>query len=150
MADNNGATSDPVLVTLSPAAPAIFTLDQSGRGQAAVLIGGTGQVAGALGRPARRGEVLEIFLTGLGQLDNPPQPGAAGPTQPLARTLLNPVVTIGGVPAQVLFSGLAPGLAGVYQVNARIAEGTPSGAAVELVVLTGPARSQSGVTLAVE
>jgi uncharacterized protein (TIGR03437 family) len=38
-----------------------------------------------------------------------------------------PQVRIGGVPATVLFSGLAPGLTGVWQINVLLPEGTPSG-----------------------
>ena len=149
-----GLASTPVLLTLSPAAPALFTLDQTGKGQAAALIAGTGLIAGSFpgvqGRRARRGEALEIFLTGLGAVDNPPAPGAASPSLPLARTLATPAVLVGGVEAQVLFSGLAPGLAGVYQINALIAEATPSGAAVELLVGVSGASSQAGVTVGIE
>ncbi len=144
------AASEPALITLAPFAPALFTLDQSGAGQAAVLIGGAGQVAGAAGRPARRGEALEIFLTGLGAVDNAPEPGQAAPSSPLARTVIVPAVRIGGADAQVLFSGLAPGLAGVYQINVLVPEDAPSGPAVELLVALGAALSQRGVTIAIE
>jgi uncharacterized protein (TIGR03437 family) len=34
---------------------------------------------------------------------------------------------IGGAPAQVTYAGLAPGFAGLYQVNVQISAGTPSG-----------------------
>ena len=153
-ADNRGVTSAPVGLTLTPAAPAVFTLDQTGKGQAAALIAGSGQVAGAFrgtnGRPVRRGEVIEIYLTGLGPVDNPPAPGAAAPSLPLARTLADPKVFLGGAEAEALYSGLAPGLAGVYQINARVAESTPSGGATELVVEMLGARSQAGVTISVE
>jgi uncharacterized protein (TIGR03437 family) len=154
VADDRGAASTPVRLTLGPAAPALFTLEQTGKGQAAALIAGSGQLAGAFpgtsGRPVRKGEVIEIYCSGLGAVDHPPAPGAAGPTSPLFRTVAIPIVRIGAVEADVLYSGLAPGLAGVYQINARISGATPSGGAVELVVEVQGARSQAGVTVGIE
>jgi uncharacterized protein (TIGR03437 family) len=47
----------------------------------------------------------------------------------------NPItVTLGSVPARVLFSGLAPGFAGLYQVNFEVPAGTVLGDAVSLSV----------------
>jgi uncharacterized protein (TIGR03437 family) len=153
-ANDRGVSSNTVRVGLPAAAPAIFTVEQTGTGQAAVLIGGSGQLAGAdlggNGRPVRRGEAIEIYMTGLGQVDNPPAPGGPSPSSPLARTLSAPRVLMGGAEAQVLFSGLAPGLAGVYQVNAIIPEAAPSGSAVSLAVEMLGESSQPGVTFSVE
>jgi uncharacterized protein (TIGR03437 family) len=50
--------------------------------------------------------------------------------------MVTPVVTIGGVPAKVLFSGLAPGYFGLYQVNVLVPADTPSGNLIP-VVLSG-------------
>ena len=150
-ASDGCATSSPVRVQLAPAAPALFTVEQTGTGQAAALIAGSGQLAGAFpGRPVRRGEVLELYLAGLGAVLNAPDPGAAGPSSPLARTLSLPIVRLGGVQADVLFSGLAPGLAGVYQVNVRVSDSVPSGGAVSLTVEMLGAVSQAGVTVGIE
>ncbi len=57
------------------------------------------------------GNFLEIFCTGL------------GPTQSagsLQTTVLTPTVFVGAVPVQPFFSGLAPGFAGLYQVNVQL------------------------------
>jgi uncharacterized protein (TIGR03437 family) len=43
-------------------------------------------------------------------------------------------VTVGERPAQILFSGLTPGFAGLYQVNALLAPDTPTGDAIPVVV----------------
>jgi uncharacterized protein (TIGR03437 family) len=40
---------------------------------------------------------------------------------------VNPVVTIGGVQAEVLFSGLTPGLINLYQLNVRVPQSAQSG-----------------------
>ncbi len=53
-------------------------------------------------------------------MTNTPLTGAPSPENPLAQTTTVPKVTFGGLPAQVLFSGLAPGFVGLYQVNALV------------------------------
>jgi uncharacterized protein (TIGR03437 family) len=96
-----------------------------------ILIAGTGLVAGsrkAAGfRQAHKGDVVEIYCTGLGPV-----------TLPGATTVSRPVVTIGGAPTDILFSGLAQGLAGVYQVNARVPAAALSGMAVPVTLRVGP------------
>ena len=46
-------------------------------------------------------------------------------------------MTIGGVPASVSFSGLAPGFVGLYQVNAQVPAGLAAGDAVPVVMQMG-------------
>jgi adhesin/invasin len=67
--------------------------------------------------PVRSGETIIIFGTGLGAVDPPVPDGEAAPSSPLSQTRTLPVVTIGGQNATIAFSGLAPGFAGLYQVN---------------------------------
>ena len=45
-----------------------------------------------------------------------------------------PEVTIGGMPAIVDFSGLAPGFSGLYQINARVPLGALPGDQVPLTI----------------
>lgn len=113
-------------VQLAPYAPGVFEYSGSG---------GT-RFAAALDReyrlltpqnPARRGQPVQLFVNGLGPVDRRPASGQPAPADPLARTLELPVVTIGGRPAAVSFSGLAPGFAGLYQVNVTAPSDTPSG-----------------------
>ena len=109
-------TSDPVTVTLEPAAPGIFFDWASGVG--AVLVAGTGKLTTE--RPAASGDYLEIYATGLGAVE------AAGGM--LRRTRLTPRVLIGDREAgEVTYSGLAPGYLGLYQVNARVPAGLAAG-----------------------
>ena len=68
------------------------------------------------------GGAITLWTTGLGPVE---------PNGPYQTTTLAPAVVIGGRPARILFSGLSPGFAGLYQVNAEIPEGTASPAQVE-------------------
>jgi uncharacterized protein (TIGR03437 family) len=67
---------------------------------------------------------LVLYCTGLGVTDPPLREGLA--PAGLVRTAIQPTVTIAGASAALLFSGLTPGLAGVYQVNVLLPAGTPS------------------------
>jgi uncharacterized protein (TIGR03437 family) len=58
-------------------------------------------------------------------------------------------VTIGGVPADVSFSGLAPGYVGLYQVNAQVPAGLAANAATPVVISMEGIASNT-VTIAVE
>jgi uncharacterized protein (TIGR03437 family) len=118
---NNGVYSSPVAVNVS-AAPGIFTLD-----------GSRGAIQHADFRlvtpssPAARGETIVLYATGLGAVH--PDPGLGNPAavSPLSRTTTLPTVTIGGKPAQVLFSGLVPGLVALNQLNVVVPADAPSG-----------------------
>lgn len=88
------------------------------------------------GQPAHPGDYLQIYVTGLGEATSNGDPnGAPLPTgrvapasgNPLYLTTLTPDVTIGGQPAPALFSGIAPGYSGLYQLNVQIPAATPPG-----------------------
>lgn len=144
--------SVPLELGLIPELPALYSTNQAGTGQGAILIANTATLAGPAGpgsQPAERGGFIQIYATGLGAVTNAPPDGAPAPsTPPLATTVATPVVTIGGVEAPVLFSGLAPGLVGLYQINAQVPAGATTGDAVPLVLRIGNATSNT-VTIAV-
>jgi uncharacterized protein (TIGR03437 family) len=84
--------------------------------------------------------VLVVYLTGLGVTDTPLQEGLPAPATNLLRTLVRPSVSVGGQPAIVFFSGLTPGLVGLYQINVLL----PSNAHpnFEIIVEAAGHRSQ--------
>jgi uncharacterized protein (TIGR03437 family) len=138
--------------TIAPFAPGIFSLNQLGSGQGAVEIAPTAVLAAPLGngaRPVQRGEYIAIFCTGLGPVSNQPATGAPALSNPLSITTTQPTVTIGGVTAQVTYSGLAPEFAGLYQVNAVVPPAALSGDNVSLVLSIGGVQSNT-VTIAVQ
>jgi uncharacterized protein (TIGR03437 family) len=56
----------------------------------------------------------------LGPVTNQPASGDPAVAVPLSKTTSPATVKIGGVDAPVSFSGLAPGYAGLYQINAMV------------------------------
>ena len=69
--------------------------------------------------PARPGETIVIYSSGLGNTVNPPvagMPASMDTTSPL-RNLFNASVSIGTRTVRPQFAGLAPGTVGMYQVN---------------------------------
>jgi uncharacterized protein (TIGR03437 family) len=79
--------------------------------------------------PARTGGVIQFFLNGLGDVIDGTRPGSGEltPSSPLSTTKVQPTVTMGGRPARVDFSGLAPLNIGLYQVNAVVPDGLEPG-----------------------
>lgn len=74
--------------------------------------------------PAQRGEVVTVYMTGLGVVAPPVQTGVA-PTGPAAVRYCNgtPTATLG----DILYAGVTPGYPGLYQINIRISPSAPSG-----------------------
>jgi uncharacterized protein (TIGR03437 family) len=150
-----GVSGGGELVNLATFGPGLFSTNQAGTGQGAILIFGSGgAVAAPVGmfpgsRPANRGEFIEIYATGLGPVTNQPASGAAASGSPLSHTVTAPSITIGGIPALVTFSGLAPGFVGLYQVNAQVPATAPVGSAVSVVLTIGGVSSNT-VTIAVQ
>ena len=144
----NGVVSNPQTLALAPVAPGIFSMDATGTGQGAVLVSTSGQLASSAS-PAQRGGYISIYCTGLGPVTNQPATGASAPSLPLATTLTTPSVTIGTLAATVSYSGLAPTLVGLYQVNAVVPSATIPGNAVPVTLSMGNFISNV-VTIAVQ
>jgi len=120
---NNGLAGPAIDIVLDQVAPAMFQLN--GNLVLAAHLDGTVITPEA---PARRGEVVVIYATGLGPTVPPAIPnrlptGAAG----IAR-LAEFAVWLNGeaVPAdRILYAGISPPYAGLFQINLRIPEDAP-------------------------
>src|ERR1035437_2307416 len=144
----NGQTSSAQTVSLAAYSPGIFSMNGQGTGQGAIL--DTSYRLVDQSNPAIAGATyLQIYCTGLGPVANQPASGGGSPTSPLASTTTTPAVSIGGVPAQVIFSVLAPGFVGEYQVNALVPASTAPGSAVPVTISIG-GRTSNAVTIAVQ
>ena len=119
----NGAAQTTLRV--SDAAPGIFVAATEA-GRVATVLRADGTLASAAS-PVRPGENLTVFLTGLGAVAGDVQAGQAAPTVPLATTRLPVAVRISSTMVTPSYSGLAPGYAGLYQVNFRVPPDMPPG-----------------------
>jgi uncharacterized protein (TIGR03437 family) len=77
--------------------------------------------------PVKRGQVVTLYMNGLGPVNGGPASGEFASSTVLTHTKVDPAVTIGGQPATILFSGLAPTYPGLYQVNAIVPAGISAG-----------------------
>ncbi len=138
--------SVPEQVIISSAQPGVFSLDQRGSGQGAV-VNVAGQVVDERS-PAHGGDTVSAFGTGLGATNPPVVAGQPAPASPLAQTRSLCSASVGGVAATVSYCGMTPGFTGLYQVNLTIPRGVARGDRVPLVV-TIDGRSSQPVTLAI-
>jgi len=122
------ATQDGVFTFTYPA-PHLFATSGA-MGQGAILHANTPQLADA-SNPARAGEILEVYCTGLDE-------GGSVPPQ----------VMIGGVAAEVVYFGNTVGYRGLNQVNVRVPANTPTGSAI-VVRMSDLGRVSNEVTIAV-
>ena len=148
-------------VIAAAVAPGIFTMTETGSGQAAV-INHNGFVNGP-NNPAAIGETVSIYGTGQGQVSPAIADGMAALSQPLSYTVAVPTsnsqtcfatqpsvcVAIGSAFGAIQYSGLAPGEIGLWQINVTIPSGIVTGNAVGVrVVIDG--RASNLVTIAVK
>jgi uncharacterized protein (TIGR03437 family) len=146
------ALSQPEPVTVATAAPGVFTQDQSGKGPGAILVqpaGSSNSATNTPANPARAGDALLIFCTGLGAVNSSVPAGSVAPSSPPAKTTNLVTVTVGGIDTPTLFAGLAPGFVGLYQVNVLVPSGLAASTTVP-VVLTVAGAISPPVTIAVK
>jgi uncharacterized protein (TIGR03437 family) len=110
-------------LAMNTVAPALFSVDGSGQGQVVAL--NQDNTVNGPNNPAANGTVIQFFGTGQGIVPNMPPDGTAA--SGLTPTPYTPQVIIGSaadnnpLPASYIqYSGLAPGLVGVWQINALI------------------------------
>jgi uncharacterized protein (TIGR03437 family) len=142
----DGFRSAPVAGTIDAFGPSIYLLPSVRDNQAAALHGNSSIVVGPA-NPAVAGEVIQVYASGLGATNPLVAAGAAAPANPPAVTTTLPVITIGGRTSRVLFSGLAPGLAGVYQVNVMVPDGLRPGDAYVSIQIGGVSGSGGNISV---
>ena len=122
---------------LASADPALFTYNGSGGGQAAAINYADGTV-NTPSNPVARGQVIELYGTGLGAVSSPPPDGqavtSATPGLAAPQILLGASATAFVDPSAIIYSGLAPTLVGVWQINLTIPSSAPTGGSVPIRV----------------
>jgi uncharacterized protein (TIGR03437 family) len=131
--------SNVMTVPLAQYAPGIFEVS----GLAAAQNGATYALI-TRQAPAKRGDTIILYVNGLGPVTNTPASGEPTGSTTFSTTTVPPSVTIGGRPAQPIFSGLTPGVVGLYQINLTIAADTPTGDQ-PIVVTIGGVSSKASV-----
>jgi uncharacterized protein (TIGR03437 family) len=151
--------SQPVKSVVFPATPSVFTIDSQADGQGAIVISATGELAmprtqGVPSRPAKRGEFISIYSTGLGATRDPIGAGTPAPLDKLLWLQNNAFVVLDGVKLEPQFAGLTPGMVGLYQVNVQIPQDAPAGALIPIEVgillPDGQTVMSNRVTIAIE
>jgi uncharacterized protein (TIGR03437 family) len=148
----NGVPSAPQTVPIGQYSPAIFSIPPGGGYAIAInpdgsLAAPVGAIPGFPARPAKAGESLILLCNGLGPVDFPVANG-----QPSSDRLRNTVpaaeVLIGGVNAQVLFSGLSPQFPSINQVNIVVPAGV-TGNSVPIQMRVGGRTSPATFLIAI-
>jgi uncharacterized protein (TIGR03437 family) len=130
-------TSNVVSVSKQVTSPGVFWYQN----QYAIATAGPATI-GPL-RPARPGEIITLWCAGLGPT-SPSYPDGTVVSN-VYNTAFPVTVTIGGVPATVLFAGLTS--TGLYQINLTVPRVPDGNAAVYVNV--GGQRSAEGITMAI-
>ncbi len=163
----DGQAGNTITATVSNRSPGLFRLNS-------VLLGEYGAITNASqgnnfpiprelaaqfginGAPARPGDILTIYATGLGDVAPVVQTGNAAPGQePLARIVEVPRVNFLGrflfpLREQPSFVGLAPGFVGLFQINVAVPDEAPTNARTPINI-EGPTGGLSNtVEIAVE
>jgi len=107
-----------------------------------------GTFAGVTTIPAKPGETIILWGTGFGPTDPSTPIGVAIPSTSVYYTADPVTVTLGGIPASVYATALAPGNAGLYQVAVTIPASLPNGDYTLVATING-AQTPSALTLAV-
>jgi uncharacterized protein (TIGR03437 family) len=118
----DGLAGPVVPIQLAAAAPALFQLDQ----EFAVATRVDGSVLTS-DDPARPGDIVVLYANGLGQTVPPVIYGQLPTAAASLKQLANFQVVLDGVavdPTAVSYAGIAPGFAGLYQINVRLPEST--------------------------
>ena len=153
MVTNANGTSMPVAVNFAPSMPGIFTASAGGQLYAIAVNNSDSSLVWPMGlaanaHPATAGNVLIIYATGLGAVNHTPADG--GLPSVLSSTIATPTVLFGGVPATVLFSGLAPQFVGVNQLNVKVPAGVTAGSAVPLQIEVNGFTSANTTVVAIQ
>ena len=129
-------------VPILPVQPGIFEFPLNGNLFAAALDVNFNLITP--GNPARPGDIVQLFLTGLGLLNPAVGTNNPGPVSPLPRVVVKTIVGLDDAGMENLGAFYAPGLLMVYQINFRVALNAQSGNR-KLTIVGGGVASKSSL-----
>jgi uncharacterized protein (TIGR03437 family) len=141
-----GGVSDNMNFTILLTAPSVFRTSAPAADSASVFRAANNALVSD-SNPVQAGDALIVYATGLGRTSPAVATGAAAPSNPMAAALVQPDVSLDGVPLAVDYAGLTPGGVGVYQINVRVPGSVNPGSNVPLTIQQGG--SSTTVTLQV-
>lgn len=127
------------IVALASVNPGLFTADGTGKGPAAA-VNSDGTINSSK-NPAAQGSYITLYGTGQGPVNGtlPADGAGASGTQNTTQRAPTVIMNVGPIPdGDIQYSGLAPGLVGVWQINARIPDNAPPSTAtapIQVIVL---------------
>jgi uncharacterized protein (TIGR03437 family) len=133
---NGGVQSNVANVYSGATSPGMFTIPSGGPFPGAIVKQDFTIMSKS--NPAKVGETVSMYLTGLGPVSPAVTAGSAAPTSPLSQLTQQIFIYIDGIQANVVYAGLAPGLGGLYQLNVTIPAGVSKGeVGIEIQTTTG-------------
>jgi uncharacterized protein (TIGR03437 family) len=140
--NNNGTLSNQVIIPVAPTSPAVYSYADAQSPNRAIILHTDGVTLVTPTNGAKPGEVVVIYVTGLGALNPAVASGAGNPSSPPLARVTDPKVQVlfGGEPApNVLFIGGAPSFAGLNQINVTIPATAPTGTNIPVAISTANA-----------
>ena len=141
----DGRSGPDLPIQIAPAAPALFQLDQG----TVVATRADGSVISP-NAPATPGDYVILYATGLGQTVPPVIYGQVPTGAANLKQMADLRIMLDGVavdPSRIAYAGIAPGFAGLYQINLKLPDTT--GANPEIRVGLADQLSRAGIRLPV-
>ncbi len=135
--DSSGNNCKAYTVPLNDYSPAMFEYTEASSGQRLAAALDSSFLLVGTNHPIARGSSVQLYVNGLGPVSNQPASGEISPAQPLATARVTPTVMIGNQPANVQFSGLAPFIVGLYQINAVVPNNISPGVQPVVIIQNG-------------
>jgi uncharacterized protein (TIGR03437 family) len=133
-----GGVSDNYNFTMLPAAPSVFRSGVAGEdANLPTIFRASNNQLVTLSNPVHPGDVLVIYLTGMGRTYPEVETGVPAPFDPLAWAAIPVSVDLGGVGLPILYAGLTPGQVGVYQINVSVPHWVTKGFGQALKITQG-------------
>jgi uncharacterized protein (TIGR03437 family) len=137
-----GTVSNTITVPVTATAPGIFFYSSG-----AAIAQNHDYSLNTSSNPEHAGSFIIAYLTGSGPVSPGVADGAATSTKGLTQTTNTPTVTIGGLNAPVIFSGLTPGLIPLWQLDITVPTGLAAGNYPMIVTIGGQVSNSATVSV---